>query len=72
MFLFASSDDEPEDGPQHYILLVGFKQPQLIGTLDAIGVHVSNVIRLCSEQSQDSAAGQEETGPSLKVSSVSG
>lgn len=44
------ADDEPEDGPQHYILLLGFHQPLLIGALDAVGVHVSSVIRLCSEQ----------------------
>lgn len=44
------ADDEPKDGPQHYILLLGFYQPLLIGELDAIGVNVSSVIKLCSEQ----------------------
>ncbi|XP_019718765.1 sperm-associated antigen 17 [Hippocampus comes] len=39
-------NDEPNDGPQHYILLMGFHQPQLVGTLDGAGVHVANVIRL--------------------------
>ncbi|KAK9524640.1 hypothetical protein VZT92_017015 [Zoarces viviparus] len=46
-------DDEPQDGPQHYILLLGFYQPQLIGALDAIGVHVANVIKLCSEHTSE-------------------
>uniref|UniRef100_A0A3P8QUV4 Sperm associated antigen 17 n=1 Tax=Astatotilapia calliptera TaxID=8154 RepID=A0A3P8QUV4_ASTCA len=46
-------DDEPEWGPQHYILILGFYQPQLIAGLDAIGVHVSNVIKLCLEFSQN-------------------
>ncbi|XP_077400541.1 sperm-associated antigen 17 [Vanacampus margaritifer] len=39
-------NDEPADGPQHYVLLVGFHQPRLVGTLDGAGVHVDNVIRL--------------------------
>ncbi|XP_057709656.1 sperm-associated antigen 17 isoform X1 [Corythoichthys intestinalis] len=39
-------NDEPKDGPQHYVLILGFHQPQLVGTLDAAGVHVANVIRL--------------------------
>ncbi|KAL7884467.1 hypothetical protein AOLI_G00072370 [Acnodon oligacanthus] len=41
-------DDEPDDGPQHYILMMGFHQPQLISALDSLGVHVSTVIRLTS------------------------
>ncbi|XP_044039721.1 sperm-associated antigen 17 isoform X2 [Siniperca chuatsi] len=53
-------DDEPEDGPQHYILVLGFYQPQLIGALDAIGVHVANVIELCSEHTQRSDEQQEQ------------
>ncbi|XP_029311181.1 sperm-associated antigen 17-like [Cottoperca gobio] len=46
-------DDEPQDGPQHYVLILGFFQPHLIGALDAIGVHVDNVIKLCSEGQQE-------------------
>ncbi|XP_034757010.1 sperm-associated antigen 17 isoform X3 [Etheostoma cragini] len=53
-------DDEPKDGPQHYILLLGFYQPHLIGALDAIGVHVANVIKLCSERTQTSEGQQEQ------------
>lgn len=53
-------DDEPQDGPQHYILLLGFYQPHLIGALDAIGVHVANVISLCSEHTQTSGREQEQ------------
>ncbi|XP_037613814.1 sperm-associated antigen 17 isoform X2 [Sebastes umbrosus] len=55
-------DDEPQDGPQHYILLLGFYQPHLIAELDAIGVHVANVIQLCSEHTQTSE-GQKEQHP---------
>lgn len=59
-FLCLGIDDEPEDGPQHYILVLGFCQPHLIGALDAIGVHVSNVIKLCSEHRQTSEGQQEQ------------
>ncbi|XP_065806901.1 sperm-associated antigen 17 [Labrus bergylta] len=47
-------DDEPEDGPQHYILVLGFYRPHMIKALDAIGVHVANVIKLCSTPAQTS------------------
>ncbi|KAM9335587.1 sperm-associated antigen 17 [Symphorus nematophorus] len=53
-------DDEPEDGPQHYILVLGFYQPQLIRALNAIGVHVANVIKLCSEHTKTSGMQQEQ------------
>ncbi|XP_050932117.1 sperm-associated antigen 17 isoform X1 [Lates calcarifer] len=53
-------DDEPDDGPQHYILVLGFYQPHLIGVLDAIGVHIANVIKLCSERRQTYEVQQEQ------------
>ncbi|XP_041635673.1 sperm-associated antigen 17 [Cheilinus undulatus] len=53
-------DDEPEDGPQHYILVLGFYQPQLIKALDAIDIHVANVIKLCQEHTQSSEELQEQ------------
>ncbi|XP_026208160.1 sperm-associated antigen 17 isoform X3 [Anabas testudineus] len=66
-------DEEPDDGPQHYVLVLGFYQPQLIGALDALGVHVANVIKLCSEQTQTSDVQQEQHSfegnePSQRVS----
>ncbi|XP_008296225.1 sperm-associated antigen 17 [Stegastes partitus] len=68
-------DDEPDHGPQHYVLLLGFYQPHLIRALDVIGVHVASVIKLCSEhpqtlsghEEQHSCEGKEE---SLRASSV--
>ncbi|XP_024143545.1 sperm-associated antigen 17 isoform X2 [Oryzias melastigma] len=45
-------DDEPDWGPQHYVLLAGFYQPLLIAALDDIGVHVANVIKLCCDRTQ--------------------
>lgn len=53
-------DDEPDDGPQHYVLMTGFHQPSLISALDSVGVHVSNIIRLKSDRSHKSDVAQEE------------
>ncbi|GAA6068186.1 sperm-associated antigen 17 isoform X1, partial [Tachysurus ichikawai] len=53
-------DDEPDDGPQHYVLMTGFHQPSLISALDSVGVHVSNVIRLKSDRSHSSLMPLEE------------
>ncbi|XP_050972826.1 sperm-associated antigen 17 [Labeo rohita] len=52
-------DDEPDDGPQHYILIVGFYQPHLISALDSLGVHMSNVIKLGLEREDQSEAPEE-------------
>ncbi|KAI2661870.1 Sperm-associated antigen 17 [Labeo rohita] len=54
-------DDEPDDGPQHYILIVGFYQPHLISALDSLGVHMSNVIKLGLEREDQSEAPEETT-----------
>ncbi|XP_069801252.1 sperm-associated antigen 17 [Dendropsophus ebraccatus] len=42
-------DDEPDDGAQHYIILLGVYQPQIIALLADLGVHVSSVIRISSQ-----------------------
>lgn len=63
-----SSPDQPEDGPQLYVLLFGFYCAHLIAALDDVGVHVSSVIRLCSEdvdqevRSEDEASSQAPGG----------
>ncbi|XP_053716794.1 sperm-associated antigen 17 [Synchiropus splendidus] len=46
--------DEPDDGPQRYILLMGFYRPGLTWELHRQGVHVSNVIRLSSQEREES------------------
>ncbi|KAJ3585346.1 hypothetical protein NHX12_014067, partial [Muraenolepis orangiensis] len=43
-------DDEPEGGPQHYFLLTGFLEAQLLPALEAVGVRVDNVIRVQQER----------------------
>lgn len=43
------SDDEPDDGPQHYIFISGFKKAQLLPILSEIGVNINGVIKIVSE-----------------------
>nr|XP_054599191.1 sperm-associated antigen 17 isoform X1 [Nothobranchius furzeri] len=68
------ADDEPDAGPHHYILLVGFYQPRLIPLLDEDGVHVANIFQLCPEQAQTRAEEQghrsEENRPSTRAPQV--
>ncbi|XP_055012804.1 sperm-associated antigen 17 [Boleophthalmus pectinirostris] len=55
-------DDEPDDGPQHYILIVGFYHPHLFRALDSIGVQISNVIKLSQEtKEQQTTQSNKET-----------
>ncbi|XP_075449047.1 sperm-associated antigen 17 isoform X2 [Ascaphus truei] len=42
-------DDEPDDGAQHYIIVLGFYQPQILALLADLGINVSSVIRLSSQ-----------------------
>ncbi|KAJ8339897.1 hypothetical protein SKAU_G00345300 [Synaphobranchus kaupii] len=45
------TDDEPAGGPQLYVLIVGFLQPQLVAVLDTLGIRISNVIRVSAASS---------------------
>nr|XP_020858672.1 sperm-associated antigen 17 isoform X2 [Phascolarctos cinereus] len=42
-------DDEPDDGAQHYFIITGFHNPQLLAIMMELGVPVSNVIKITSE-----------------------
>ncbi|RXM33918.1 Sperm-associated antigen 17 [Acipenser ruthenus] len=61
-------DDEPDDGPHHYILVVGFHHPQLLVMLAELGVYVSNVIKITSE-SYESLLTHEESMSILQADS---
>ncbi|KAM9320419.1 sperm-associated antigen 17 [Gastrophryne carolinensis] len=58
-------DDEPDDGPHHYIIVVGVYQPQILPLLADLGVNVSSVIRISSQNYASLPANQEaeETAP---------
>ncbi|XP_063999999.1 sperm-associated antigen 17 [Pogoniulus pusillus] len=42
-------DDEPDDGAHHYFIILGFHNPQLLPVLSELGINVSSVIRISSE-----------------------
>ncbi|XP_004689538.1 PREDICTED: sperm-associated antigen 17 [Condylura cristata] len=42
-------DDEPDDGAQHYIIVVGFNNPQLLAIMTELGIPISSVIKIASE-----------------------
>ncbi|KAL8578119.1 hypothetical protein ACOMHN_055439 [Nucella lapillus] len=42
-------DDEPDDGAQHYMLLVGFNNPHLPFYLADVGVNINAVVRISSQ-----------------------
>ena len=41
--------DEPEDGPQSYVILTGFTDAELVQELISINVNVHSVVRFLSE-----------------------
>ncbi|XP_055971601.1 sperm-associated antigen 17 [Sorex fumeus] len=45
----AYIDDEPDDGAQHYIIVVGFTNPQLLAIMTELGIPISSVIKISSE-----------------------
>ncbi|XP_074174734.1 sperm-associated antigen 17 [Rhinolophus sinicus] len=42
-------DDEPDDGDQHYIIVVGFTHPQLLAIMTELGIPIGSVIKIASE-----------------------
>nr|KAF6414461.1 sperm associated antigen 17 [Molossus molossus] len=42
-------DDEPDDGAQHYIIVVGFNNPQLLAIMTELGIPINSVIKISSE-----------------------
>lgn len=43
------TDDEPDDGAHYYFIILGFHNPQLLPVMSELGVNVSSVIRISSE-----------------------
>jgi hypothetical protein len=47
--LCCFSDDEPDDGPNHYVLVHGFTESYLINLLDELGITVEAIIKVKSQ-----------------------
>lgn len=43
------ADDEPDDGPQQYIIITGFHHPHLMSQLSEIGISVDVIININSQ-----------------------
>ncbi|XP_075293875.1 sperm-associated antigen 17 isoform X3 [Opisthocomus hoazin] len=42
-------DDEPDDGAHHYFIILDFHNPQLLSVMSELGINISSVIRISSE-----------------------
>ncbi|KAM6144590.1 sperm-associated antigen 17 [Phoenicopterus ruber ruber] len=42
-------DDEPDDGAHHYFIILDFHNPQLLPVMSDLGINISSVIRISSE-----------------------
>ncbi|XP_069491855.1 sperm-associated antigen 17 isoform X1 [Ambystoma mexicanum] len=60
-------DDEPDDGTQHYVIVVGFYQPQLLPMLADVGINVMSVIGLTSENYEALPSKPEDPGLAPEV-----
>ena len=47
--VLTPTDDEPDDGPEHYVFVSGFHQPLLIPLLAELGVNVDAIIKVISD-----------------------
>ncbi|XP_009985569.1 PREDICTED: sperm-associated antigen 17-like, partial [Tauraco erythrolophus] len=45
----AAEDDEPDDGADHYFIILDFHNPQLLPVMSELGINISSVIRISSE-----------------------
>lgn len=43
------TDDEPDDGAHHYFIILGFPNLQLLPVLTDLGINISSVIQISSE-----------------------
>ncbi|XP_074449495.1 sperm-associated antigen 17 [Larus michahellis] len=43
------TDDEPDDGAHHYFIILDFHNPQLLPVMSDLGINISSVIRISSE-----------------------
>jgi hypothetical protein len=48
--LFAAyTDDEPDDGAQHYVIVYGFHNPHLVAYMSELGITVESIIKISSQ-----------------------
>lgn len=47
--IFLFTDDEPDDGANHYIIVTGYNNPHLFGQLAELGINVESIIKISSQ-----------------------
>lgn len=47
--IFFLTDDEPDDGASHYIIVTGYNNPHLFGQLAELGINVESIIKISSQ-----------------------
>lgn len=43
------TDDEPDDGAQHYVVIYGFHNPHLVAYLSELGITVESIVKFSSQ-----------------------
>ena len=49
----SPTDDEPETGPDHYVLVVGFYRAEMLSLLEHMGVQLNGVMQVRSGSYED-------------------
>lgn len=57
------TDDEPDDGAQHYMVIYGFHNPHLIAYLSELGITVESIVKISS---QDYSRFQKQEVPDVE------
>lgn len=57
------TDDEPDDGAQHYVVIYGFHNPHLIAYLSELGITVESIVKISS---QDYSRFQKQEVPDVE------
>lgn len=52
VFVVFWTDDEPDDGAHYYFIILGFPNLQLLPILTDLGINISSVIQISSENYQ--------------------
>uniref|UniRef100_UPI00398EE5F6 sperm-associated antigen 17 isoform X2 n=1 Tax=Pristiophorus japonicus TaxID=55135 RepID=UPI00398EE5F6 len=69
-FVDRCINDEPDDGPQHYIIIQGFQNLQFLLMLGELGIDISAVIRISYEKNE-SFQKQDPVEPEIDLSQSS-
>ena len=67
----CDEDDEPEDGPQHYVVISGFYHPHLVTYLTQVGINIDTIIRVQSVDTSDAPETMEKSSSDTQAAAES-